>query len=75
MFGRKRTAGETPTVEVLRPVSPLRRLKNLEHARERVVLRLANPRLATQHRPELERKLASIGEEIEQLREEAASWR
>jgi hypothetical protein len=38
------------------------------------VIRLANPLLGAQHRPEFERKLASIGEEITQLREETASW-
>lgn len=55
----------TPTTTA----NPRQRLKNLERAQIRVRSRLANPGLAEFHRPELERKLASIGEEIEELKE------
>lgn len=50
-------------------VSPRRRLANLERAHLRVTLQLANSGLAANHRPNLERKLASIAEEIGQLKE------
>ena len=69
MFKRKRQTPEaqTPTV------NPWKRLGNLERARLKVELQLANPNLAANHRPNLERKLTSISDEIESLKE-AASW-
>ena len=64
MFKRKRQAEpEKPTA------NPRKRLGNLERTRLRVTLQLANPGLAANHRPQLERKLASICQEIEELKE------
>jgi hypothetical protein len=47
---------------------PFRRLKNLEKARTRVILQLANPLLAEMHRPQILAKLSSLQDEIAQLR-------
>jgi len=47
---------------------PVRRLRNLERAANRVRLQLANPNLAEIHRPEVLRRLSSISDEIGQLR-------
>ena len=60
----------SPAVTPEPEVNPTRRLKNLEKAHLRVSLKLANPRLAPNHRSELERKLGSISAEIACLRVE-----
>lgn len=66
LFKRK---PKNPTPTPAKDTSPRRRLANLERAHLRVTLQLANPNLGAEHRPKLERKLASISEEIEQLKE------
>ncbi len=47
-----------------------RRLSNLRRARLRVAQQLDNPNLSPVHRPQIERRLASITEEIESLERE-----
>ena len=48
---------------------PLKRLNNLEKARMRVRMQLENPSLEPTHRPRIEMKLASMSQEIEDLKE------
>jgi hypothetical protein len=67
MIFKRKPPATVPTMRV-GDFNPRRRLSNLQRARVRVSNQLANPHLQPEHRPDIERKLDSIDEEIEQLK-------
>ena len=66
----KRKSAEKPQPSIMTgETTARRRLSNLQRASTRISNQLENPRLSPEDRPRIERKLASIRQEIEDLKE------
>jgi len=70
MFFKRKSPPSMPQVKTAtEEPSSRRRLSNLQRASARIANQLENPRLTGDDRPRVERKLASIRDEIAELQE------